>query len=353
MLDSPGNETFPADDGRMTASSPAADGGLERAGGPKTPSAHGTLRTGVVLVALALTFGLVQLDTTIVNVALQTMRRDLGGGVDAAQWVVDGYAVPFAACMLTAGVIGDRLGHRRSCVLGFVIFALASVAAARADGWAMLITARGVQGVGAAIMLPASLALVSRLYPEERARSRALGVWGGVASTGFAAGPVVGGLLITHAGWLAIFWINVPATVLVAGTIFAAGSSRRPHQRRLGPVATVFIIVALAGVAGGIIELGRGQFIVSLLLVVLGVVAGAGFVGVERRSPHPLLPAVLGQVWTVSVGADHRPGLQLRYVRGVVVCVVVAAGANDDSPPASGSKLLTASQGTTTAGRSL
>src|SRR5262249_25988629 len=154
-------------------------------------------RRTVTLVALSLTFALVQLDATIVNVALQTLRTDLGGGVSAAQWAVDGYAIPFAACMLTAGALGDRHGHRRICLLGFALFGVASAGAALAGGWSVLIGARVAQGVGAALMFPASLAMITELYPEPRERSRALGVWGGIATLGFASGPLLGGLLIT------------------------------------------------------------------------------------------------------------------------------------------------------------
>ncbi|HEX6521821.1 MAG TPA: MFS transporter [Streptosporangiaceae bacterium] len=114
-------------------------------------SRAGRRRRRVTLVALSLTFALVQLDATIVNVALQTLRTDLGGGVSAAQWAVDGYAIPFAACMLTAGALGDRHGHRRICLLGFALFGVASAGAALAGGWPVLIGAR-VGAIGVALL---------------------------------------------------------------------------------------------------------------------------------------------------------------------------------------------------------
>ena len=190
-------------------------------------------------MAVSLTFALVQLDATIVNVALQTLRAHLGGGVGAAQWAVDGYAIPFAACMLTAGALGDRYGHRGTCVAGFVLFGLASAAAALAGGWPVLIGARAVQGVGAALMLPSSLAMIAALYPDSPERSRALGVWGGIATLGFASGPLLGGVLITVAGWPAIFWINLPDRPLWSAARSRCSARDRDRDRdrsiRSGP----------------------------------------------------------------------------------------------------------------------
>lgn len=247
----------------------------------------------LVLTALSLTFGTVQLDATIVNVALQTLRTDLGGGVSAAQWVVDGYAVPFAACMLTAGALGDRFGHRRVCTAGFALFGCASVAAALARGWPLLIAARAAQGVGAAVMLPASLAMVAALYPGNRERSRALGVWGGIATVGFAAGPLLGGVLIAAWGWPAIFWINVPVAAVVGGAIALLGPVDAPRERPLHPAGTALGVLALAALTSGVIEAGDRRTAIALALLVLGAVAGGLFAWHERRSLHPLVPVAL------------------------------------------------------------
>lgn len=257
------------------------------------PGAHERRRRSVALVALSLTYALVQLDATIVNVALPTLRDHLGGGVGVAQWVIDGYAVPFAAGMLTAGALGDRYGHRRTCVLGFGLFGLASVAAALAGDWPLLIGARVVQGVGAATMLPASLAMITELYPEPRERSRALGIWGGVATLGFAAGPLLGGVLITVSSWPAIFWINVPVAVLVGIVIALLGPVERPRRRGLHPLGTVLGVVALACLAGGIIEYGEGGVVLGSLVLLAALVTGAAFAWVERHGRHPLVPADL------------------------------------------------------------
>lgn len=274
----------------------------------------------VTLVALSLTFGLIQLDATIVNVALQTLRADMGGGVDAAQWAVDGYAVPFAALLLFAGALGDRWGHRRTCVAGFALFALASAAAALAGGWATLIAARVVQGVGAAAMLPASLAVITRLYPDRAERSRALGIWGGIATTGFAAGPLLGGVLITTLAWPAIFWINIPVAVVVAATIAKLAPADEPRTRRLDAGGTVLGVAALAAVSAGLIEAGQERFWLAGVLIVVGALTAWLFVRSERRAAEPLLPSPLVSStrfrWALATGFGFNFALY-----GALLCV--------------------------------
>jgi len=266
----------------------------------------GRWHRAAALVALSLTFGLVQLDATIVNVALQTLRTALGGGVGAAQWAVDAYAVPFAACMLGAGAFGDRHGHRRTCLAGFAIFAVASIGAALSGSWTPLIAARALQGTGAALMLPASLAMIAELYPESRERARALGVWGGIATLGFASGPLVGGLLIRFSSWPAIFWINVPVAALVGATIAALGPRNRPQPRGIRPAGTLLGVATLALLTSGIIEAGERSPAPATALVAAGLVAGWAFVHAERRSPHPLVPPGLLAVpafrWGLATG---------------------------------------------------
>jgi len=282
---SSGVESFPRHDGGMTTYDLAEQATeLTRAG---------RRRRTITLVALSLTFALVQLDATIVNVALQTLRTDLGGGVSAAQWAVDGYAIPFAACMLTAGALGDRYGRRRTCLLGFGLFGLASAAAALAGGWPVLIGARVAQGAGAALMFPASLAMITELYPESRERSRALGIWGGIATLGFASGPLLGGVLITVASWPAIFWINLPAAAVIGGTIAVLGPRDRPQSRRVHPAGTVLGTLALAALTAGIIEAGEHQLATAAGALALGIAAGWLFTRLERRGAHPLVPAGL------------------------------------------------------------
>jgi len=264
------------------------DSGTEAGTTPKSEA----VRRSVMLIALSLTFGLVQFDATVVNVALNTVRTDLGGGIEAAQWLVDGYAVPFAACMLAAGALGDRFGHRLACVLGFGIFGLASLVAALSTGWPMLIFGRAVQGIGAAIMLPASLALIGRQYPDPHQRSRALGIWGGIATAGFAAGPVAGGLLIKSVGWQSIFWLNLPVAAVVGSVIGLLGKPDVRSNRRPDVVGTTLAIVALAGLTAGIIE-GVRLGLLGLVLIIVAIVAATLFVITERNRREPLVPVEL------------------------------------------------------------
>lgn len=280
-------------------------------------------RRATTLVALSLTFALVQLDATIVNVALQTLRADLGGGVSAAQWAVDGYAVPFAACMLTAGALGDRYGHRRTCVAGFVLFGLASAAAALAGGWPVLIGARVVQGAGAALMLPTSLAMITELYPGPGERSRALGIWGGIATLGFASGPLLGGLLVTVSGWPAIFWINLPVAAVIGGTVAMLGPREQPRPRPIHPVGTILGTIALTALTAGIIEAGERHATPAACALALGIAAGWLFARSEQRSQHPLIPAALAAStpfrWSLLTGFFFNFAMY-----GALLCVSLA-----------------------------
>jgi DHA2 family methylenomycin A resistance protein-like MFS transporter len=245
------------------------------------------------LVALCLAFFVVQLDVTVVNVGLQTIRRELGGGLGGQQWVVASYTLALAAGMLTAGALGDRFGARRLCVTGLVVFAIGSALCAFAPTMPMLIAARLVQGVGAAALLPCSLALIVLQCEDPRERAHALGLWGGISSIGLATGPVVGGLLIAVSTWRAIFLVNVPvcALAIVLIRMFAHESPRRRDQR-MDCLGLVLGTVALASVTGGLIEagqLGWGKP-VPLTLILGGLAIGTGFVLLERSRAHPMLP---------------------------------------------------------------
>lgn len=250
-------------------------------------------RPKLALVALCLAFFIVQVDATVVNVALQTIQRDLGGGLGDQQWVIAAYTVVLAAMMLTAGAMGDRIGARRVSVLGLVTFAVASVLCAVAPTVSVLIVARTIQGAGASALLPCSLSLIVQQFPDRRARAYALGVWGGVGSMGMATGPIVGGTLIALASWRAIFLVNVPfCAITIAMTYLFVTESPRQRNKKLDPLGVVSGTVALAAVTGGFIEagqLGWGQPI-PLTLLVGGLAVGALFLVVERRHREPMLP---------------------------------------------------------------
>jgi MFS transporter, DHA2 family, methylenomycin A resistance protein len=174
------------------------------------PGPRSKLAKPLTLAAMSLGYGVVQLDVTIVNTALSSIGASLGGGVSELQWVVSTYTIAFAALILTAGALGDRIGAKRVFVAGFSVFTAASLACALAPSAATLIAARAVQGVGAAILVPNSLALLSHAYPEDTERGRAVGIWAAGASVALTAGPLVGGALIALVGWRSIFLVNLP-----------------------------------------------------------------------------------------------------------------------------------------------
>ncbi len=247
----------------------------------------------MVLVLSSLGFFLITLDILIVNLALPSIEVELGGGTAAQQWVIDGYTLMFAALLLFAGNLADRIGANRSFGWGIAVFGLASIACALAPSTGWLVAARFVQGAAAAVMLPASMALIREAFPDPRRRANALGFWAVGGAVAGAVGPLLGGLLTTL-DWRWVFAINIP---VCAGMLIllrrVASSPRRPAP--FDWAGQVLAIIALAALMYGLIEggvLGFGTPIVVVALVV--AVAGvAGFVAVEARVRHPMMPLEL------------------------------------------------------------
>src|ERR671935_1319153 len=187
-----------------------------------------------VLLVMCVGYFLVLLDVTIVNVALPSIASGIGASVSGLQWVVDGYALALATLMLAGGTIGDLRGHKRVVLTGLVVFGAGSLACGIAPGVGVLVAARVVQGVGAALLLPGTLAIISHAFPDGPAQARAIGVWAGIGSLALPAGPLLGGALIDALGWRAIFAINVPivAAAFVA-SIAVVRESADPKGRAL------------------------------------------------------------------------------------------------------------------------
>ena len=263
---------------------------------PEPKPARSDLSTSLTLAAMSLGYGVVQLDVTIVNTALDSIGTSLGGGVSELQWVVSSYTIAFAAFILTAGALGDRIGAKRIFMAGFAIFTAASVGCALAPNAAILIAARGVQGLGAAILVPNSLALLSHAYPDEKQRGRAVGIWAAGASLALISGPLIGGGLIALVGWRSIFLVNLP--IGLAGLWLSsryATETARYQQREIDLPGQIAAIAALGCLAGAIIEGGtlgwRNPFVIagfaaSAVLAILFVVR-------ELRAPQPMLPLSL------------------------------------------------------------
>lgn len=245
----------------------------------------------LVLGAAMLGFFMIALDALAVNVALPAIGHGLGGSTAALQWIVDGYTLTFAALLLSAGACSDRFGASRAFAAGLAVFALASVACGLAPTLGLLIAARVAQGGAAALMLPASLALVRQAYPEAVARARAIALWTAGGAVAAAAGPVAGGVLTSLVSWRAIFFLNLPVgAVILVLLARAPRSPRRPAALDLPGQLTAAL--ALGALTFGVIEGGSAGFgrPATLLSLLIAAAAAAAFVVAERRAADPMVP---------------------------------------------------------------
>ncbi|MGH9228372.1 MAG: MFS transporter [Acidimicrobiales bacterium] len=246
-----------------------------------------------VVAATTLGSGIAFLDSTVVNVALPHIGEDLDTSVAGLQWVLNGYLVTLSALILLGGSLGDLFGRKRVFQAGVVVFALASVACALAPNDAALVLGRVAQGIGGALLTPASLAILEASFrPEDR--PRAIGAWSGLSGVAAAVGPFVGGWLVDSASWRWIFLINLPlAAVVIAITARHVPESFDPRaNRRIDGTGAVLVGVSLGALSWGLIAAGdRGWTAPSVVFsLVAGVAAMAAFVVVESRSRHPMLP---------------------------------------------------------------
>jgi EmrB/QacA subfamily drug resistance transporter len=244
---------------------------------------------GAVCVA---TFMLL-LDITVVNTALPAIQRDLGGSFTDLQWVIDAYALSLAALVLTAGSLADRLGRRRVFAFGLAVFSLASLLCALAPDPTFLNLARGLQGVGGAVMFAVSLALVAQEFPSGAERGMAMGIYGGTIGIAVAIGPLVGGLLTDGLGWQSVFLLNVPIGVAALGvTYWKLAESRDPNATRIDwggllTFSSALFVLVLALVRGN--AEGWGSTLIVSLFAAAALLLVA-FVAIERRVAEPMLP---------------------------------------------------------------
>jgi EmrB/QacA subfamily drug resistance transporter len=246
-----------------------------------------------VLTAAVLGSGIAALDATVVGIALPAIGRDFHASVASMQWVVDGYTLPLAGLLLLGGSLGDAFGRRKAFIVGTVWFALASLACGLAPDTGFLVAARALQGAGAALLTPGSLAILQASFaPDDR--SKAIGAWSGLGGVATAAGPFLGGFLIGAVSWRLVFFINLPvaaAVVLIAARHVPESRAPGPPQP-LDPAGAVTICLALAGLTYGLIAAAADGWTspTVLLSLLAGVVLLAAFCLVEARSDHPLLP---------------------------------------------------------------
>lgn len=233
------------------------------------------------------------MDTLITNLALPTIEAELGGGMVAQQWVVDGYTLPFAVLLLLAGNLSDRFGAKRAFVVGTAGFALSSVICSAAGTIGALIFGRAVMGVAAALILPSSMALINEAYRDEASRRRALAVWGVGGSASAAAGPLLGGLLVPiH--WSLVFSINIPVCLVVLA--LCTKIERSPQvPAPIDFVGQVLAVIGLTGIAGGIIESGAEGFgaPLPLALLTIGAIGTVAFLISQAHVAHPMMPLAL------------------------------------------------------------
>jgi MFS transporter, DHA2 family, methylenomycin A resistance protein len=255
------------------------------------------------LLALCLGYFMTILDVTIVNVALVNIKEHLGANVTGLQWIVDGYALVFASFLLTGGALGDRRGSRTIFLGGFALFTLASTLCSLAPSLLVLQIARAFQGLGAALLVPNSLALLNTIYTDARKRARAIGIWAAVASMGALSGPLLGGVLVNTFGWRSIFLINLPIGILgFLLTVRCIAPSTPQGGRRLDLPGQVVSILALGMLTFALIE-GNSLGIMSPLILAAYTGSVLFFLLLllrEKTTSHPMLPLRLFQEKTFS-----------------------------------------------------
>jgi EmrB/QacA subfamily drug resistance transporter len=246
----------------------------------------------LVLAICCLSLFIVGLDSTVVNLALPSIRSELNASVSKLQWTIDAYTLVIASLLMLSGSTADRLGRRRVFQAGLVLFGLGSLACGFAPTVGLLIAFRMVQAIGGSMLNPVAMSIITNTFTDPRERAQAIGVWGGVVGLSMSVGPVVGGALVDSAGWRFIFFVNVPVVlVALVLTAFFVPESRAAVARRLDPVGQSLVILFLIGLTYGIIE-GRSAgwgspLIVSCFAVV--VLSLVTLVFYERRREQPLL----------------------------------------------------------------
>src|SRR4051794_16347237 len=258
---------------------------------PAPPPRQRTVPLAAVIAAVGIPIFMVTLDNLVVTTALPVIRTELGASITDLQWFVNAYTLPFAAFLLTAAALGDRIGRRRMFIGGIALFTLASAAAALASEPWQLTAPRAVPGLGGAAVAPLSLTLLSAAVPD-RLRNTAIGIWGGISGLGVAVGPVVGGAVVEGINWNWIFWLNVPVgvvAVVLAATVLRESRGGAP---RLDPLGLVLAAAGMLSLVWGVVDGpddGWSSAGVLVRLIGGGVLLGA-FVAWQHRNPTPMLP---------------------------------------------------------------
>ena len=259
----------------------------------------------IVLFTMCFALGMAMLDNTVVNVALPTISRELGAGVSELQWIVDGYVLVFASLLLTGGIAGDRYGRKRVFLIGLVVFTVASALCGLSQSTTQLIAARAFQGVGAALLMPGTLSIITVTFPPHE-RAKAIGLWAGMSGVALALGPTVGGLMVEHLGWQSVFFLDVPIGIVAVLTASrTVRESVSEVTRELDIPGLLLGSGALFAATYALIEAnerGWSDPLIVGMLVASGVLA-VSFLLFERQSPKAMLPLRFFRIPAFSAGA--------------------------------------------------
>jgi EmrB/QacA subfamily drug resistance transporter len=250
-------------------------------------------RRWAVLAVACLAVFITVLDGTIVNVALPSLSQDLGASTRQLQWIVDAYLLVFTGLLLAAGGLGDRYGRKRALVVGMVVFGLTSAYAGSAGTAGELIVGRALMGIGAALIFPATLAIITSVFRDPTERAKAIGAWSAVSGLAVAAGPITGGWLLEHFWWGSVFYVNVPVVVAaVIATVVIVPESRDEHAPRLDLVGAVLSIGAIGSLVLTIIEAPKWGWTspATILGFTVAAVLLAAFITWEQHVEHPMMP---------------------------------------------------------------
>ncbi|WP_031469725.1 MFS transporter [Sciscionella sediminilitoris] len=246
----------------------------------------------LILAICCMSLFIVGLDNTIVNLALPSIKRELGSSLSSLQWTIDAYTIVLASLLMLSGSVADRVGRKRTFQIGLVLFGIGSLLCGIAPNTGLLIAFRALQAIGGSMLNPVAMSIITNTFTDPRERANAIGVWGGVIGLSMALGPVLGGVLVDAVSWRSVFWINVPiAALAVLLVALFVPESRAQHARRLDPVGQVSVMLVLLGLTFGIIEGPHTGWTSPLILGCFAVALAAlvFLIGYERRIAEPLL----------------------------------------------------------------
>jgi EmrB/QacA subfamily drug resistance transporter len=308
-------------------------------------------RSRLILGICCLGIFMVSTDTTILNVALPSIAADLGATIPDLQWVLDSYTLVLASLLLFAGSLADRWGRRRTLQVGLGVFTVASLLCSLAPSVELLIAFRVLQAVGASMINPVTISIISVTFVDPASRAKAIGTWGMFTGVALAVGPILGGALTGAAGWRSVFWITVPvgiAAVVLAGIVIP--ESRAARGRRFDPLGQLLVIVALALLVGGLIEAPRpGWGAVAPVMIATAVAAAVGLVLYERRRRDPLLDPRFFRSLPFSAAVASAILVFTTYGSALFVSTFYLQRVHGLSPPEAGLVLLPMAIATTIA----